>query len=234
MENQESYSYTKLEHPKMRGSAQLFSNPLLERLTHTHIAVPLTIFGLVSTGLIYYGITYKGFSAFTMLLLFVVGWFIFTLVEYLLHRFLYHIPANSAWKQKIAYTMHGNHHDYPKDKSRLAMPPILALALATILYFFFLLFLGNDVYGFLAGFLIGYAVYLGIHYAIHTIKAPNRFFKAVWDNHSIHHYREDDRAFGVSTTLWDHVFGTLPRKGEELKAYRNAQRKQRKAEKEAE
>ncbi len=225
MKGQDSdYAYTKLDHPKMKGSAQLFNNPILEKLTHTHISVPLLIFGLVAAGLLYFGYTYRDFSIAQLSGLFVVGWFSFTLVEYLMHRFLYHIPTTTPFRQKISYTMHGNHHDYPKDKSRLAMPPILGLTLAAVLYFLFLLLLGQYVYGFLAGFIVGYAVYIGIHYMIHAYKVPDNFFKILWTHHSIHHFREDDRAFGVTWAFWDHVFRTMPRKGEELQAYRKAQR----------
>lgn len=223
-EQETTYAYTKLDRPKMKGSAQLFDNPLLEKITHTHISAPLIIFGGVAIGLLYYGYTYHSFSAAQLVGLFFIGWFSFTFVEYIMHRYLYHIPTTTPFKQKISYTMHGNHHDYPKDKSRLAMPPILALVLATVLYFFFHLLMGDYVYGFLAGFVVGYATYIGIHYMIHAYKVPHNFFKIVWEHHSIHHYREDDRAFGVTWPFWDHVFRTMPRKGEELQAYRKAQR----------
>ncbi|MGY5846520.1 sterol desaturase family protein [Salegentibacter sp. HM20] len=203
---------TKLKRPKHKGSPKLFDNPFLEKLTHTHIAYPLIIFGTVATILFYYGIEEKGFTTPTMLLLFFAGMFFFTLVEYLMHRYLYHIPATTPKRQKISYTMHGVHHDYPKDKSRLAMPPILGLLIATILFVIYRAILGDFVFGFLAGFLIGYAGYLGVHYSVHAFKVPNNFLKVLWHHHSIHHYREPDRAFGVSSTLWDHIFGTMPRK----------------------
>lgn len=225
MKKEKDYSYTKLDHPKNKGSAQLFENPILEKLTHTHVSAPLIIFSLVAIGLVYYGIAKRGFSIEKIIGLFVIGFIAFTLVEYLLHRYLYHIPTTTELRRKLSYTMHGNHHDYPKDKMRLAMPPILGLALAAVLYFFFWLFLRDYTYGFLAGFLIGYAFYIGIHYTLHTYNPPKNRLKYLWDHHSIHHYREDDRAFGVSTPLWDYVFNTMPRKGEELRTYREVQRK---------
>jgi len=231
MKEQKTYSYTKLDRPQNKGSAQLFKNPVLEKLTHTHILAPIIVFALVATGLIYYGITEKGFNAWQMALLFLAGMFVFSLVEYLMHRYVYHIPITNEFRRKLSYTMHGNHHDYPKDKKRLAMPPLLGLILATVLYLFFWIFLRSYTYGFLAGFVIGYASYIGIHYIIHAYRIPNNFFRVLWNHHSIHHYREDDRAFGVSSPFWDHVFGTMPRKGEELIAYRKAQREQKKKEK---
>ncbi|MFD2696474.1 sterol desaturase family protein [Mesonia sediminis] len=209
---------TKLKRPKHKGSPKLFKNPILEKLTHTHISLPLIIFSVISAALIYYGIVEKGFETPTMVLLFFAGLFFFTFIEYIMHRYLYHIPATSERKKKISYTMHGVHHDYPKDKSRLAMPPVLSLIIATVLFIVYRVFLGEFVFGFLAGFLMGYAAYLAVHYSVHAFKVPNNFLKVLWHHHSIHHYREPDRAFGVSSTLWDHIFGTMPRK--DIKAKR--------------
>ena len=203
---------TKLKRPKHKGSPQLFKNPILEKLTHTHISMPLIIFSVISAALIYYGIIEKGFETPQMILLFFAGLFFFTFVEYIMHRYLYHIPATSERKKKISYTMHGVHHDYPKDKSRLAMPPVLSLVVATVLFIIYRVVLGDYVFGFLAGFLIGYAGYLAVHYSVHAFKVPSNFLKVLWHHHSIHHYREPDRAFGVSSPLWDHIFRTMTRK----------------------
>jgi len=203
---------TKFKRPKHKGSPKLFENPILEKLTHTHISFPLIIFGVISVALIYYGLIEKGFEAPIMIGLFATGLFFFTFVEYIMHRYLYHIPATSEKKKKISYTMHGVHHDYPKDKSRLAMPPVLSLIIVTVLFIIYRAVLGDYVFGFLAGFLIGYAAYLAVHYSVHAFKVPNNFLKVLWQHHSIHHYRESDRAFGVSSPLWDIIFRTMPRK----------------------
>jgi len=187
-------------------------NPHLEKLTRTHIAFPLILFSVISAILIYYGIIEKGFQIPNMILLFGGGFFLFTLFEYLMHRYLFHLPATSPKREKFVYTMHGVHHDYPKDKSRLAMPPILSLILATLFFIIFRSLMGDYSFGFLAGFLMGYTVYLAIHYSIHAFKVPGNFLKILWHHHSIHHYREPDRAFGVSSPFWDMVFGTMPGK----------------------
>lgn len=198
--------------PHHKGSGVLMKNPILERLTKTHILIPLFIFTSLPVILIYFGIVEKGFQLPEMVLLFVGGFLFFTLFEYLMHRYLYHLPATTPKREKFVYTMHGVHHDYPKDKSRLALPPVVSLVLATFFFVFYRSVMGDYAFGFLAGFMMGYSVYLSIHYAVHRFKAPKNFLKFLWHHHSIHHYREDDRAFGVSSPLWDIVFGTMPRK----------------------
>ena len=196
--------------PKHKGSAQLFQNPVLERLSHTHIALPVSIFVLTTVLSLYYGLTHGFMSGASALGLFLVGLFGFTFVEYAVHRYLYHIPATSVGRAKFQYTMHGVHHEYPKDKTRLAMPPIITVFVSSLLFFIFRFSFGSYAFGLLSGFTFGYAMYLFVHYAIHAYSPPKNFLKVWWTHHSQHHYRQDEVAFGVSSTLWDHLIGTMP------------------------
>ena len=196
--------------PKHKGSAQLFQNPVLERMTHTHIAGPLTIFFAVAGVSLYYSLSRGLLTGLVAFGLFLAGWLLFTLAEYLTHRYLYHMDTTSPTKARLQYTMHGVHHEYPKDKTRLAMPPILTLFVASLLFFIFRFSFGNAGFGILAGFVFGYALYLFVHYAIHVYSPPKNFLKFWWHHHAMHHYRQEEIAFGVSTTLWDHLVGTMP------------------------
>ena len=198
--------------PKHKGSAQLFQNPVLERLSHTHIALPVGIFALTTVLSLYYGLTHGFMSGVSAFGLFLLGLLAFTFVEYLVHRYVYHIPATSPGRAKFQYTMHGVHHEYPKDKTRLAMPPIITVFVASLLFFIFRLVFGSYAFGLLGGFTFGYASYLFVHYAIHAYSPPKNFLKVWWTHHSQHHYRQDEVAFGVSSTLWDHIIGTMPSK----------------------
>jgi sterol desaturase/sphingolipid hydroxylase (fatty acid hydroxylase superfamily) len=126
----------------------------------------------------------------------------------MVHRHVYHLPGTTEKRAKFAYTMHGVHHDYPKDKQRLAMPPAMSVAVGTIFFFLFELILDKFSFSFLAGFLSGYSFYLLVHYSIHIFLPPNNMFKALWVNHALHHYGKSDTMFGVSSPLWDYIFGT--------------------------
>lgn len=201
---------TKRHRPKHKGSGTVFKNPFLEQLTKTHIALPLSIFTVISGTLIYYGIIEKGFTTPQMIGLFFAGMFVFTFIEYIVHRYLYHIKPHSHDTESFSYKVHGIHHDYPKDKQRLAMPPVIALILATFFFVLYRAIMGDFVFGFLSGFLMGYTVYLCIHYSVHIFTVPDNFLKTLWHHHAVHHYRQPDRAFGVSSPFWDYVFGTMP------------------------
>ncbi|MEQ9425549.1 MAG: sterol desaturase family protein [Cyclobacteriaceae bacterium] len=202
----------RLKKPNNAGKHQLFDNPILERLSRTHILVPTTMFFVISGGLIYWGNVKEFVPAINLLILFTIGWLAFTLVEYLVHRYVFHMEPDTATKANIQYKFHGVHHDYPKDKERLAMPPLVSITISTALFFIFMYLMGNAVYGFLPGFLIGYSMYLFVHYAVHAYQPPKNFLKVLWVNHGIHHYKDHERAFGVSSPIWDYVFRTMPRK----------------------
>ncbi len=202
----------RLERPDNFGSAKMFENPILERISRTHILIPITMFIGISGVLEYYAVTTTQYAWFVGVGLFFAGFLAFTLVEYLMHKYFFHMEPNTPVKDKLQYSVHGVHHDYPKDKDRLAMPPFVSAAYAAIIYLVFNLIMGDLSLYFVPGFLFGYAAYLGVHYIVHAYQPPKNLFKVLWVNHAIHHYKDPDVAFGVSTPLWDYVFGTMPKK----------------------
>ena len=194
------------------GEARMFENEFLNSLTRTHIAIPVTIFFVYAIALLWYTRNYTDLSWSVVTSVFLCGTFFFTFVEYAVHRWVYHPPHGASESyQEFTYKIHGLHHDYPKDKQRLAMPPILAVIIATLLLFLFRLVLGPYSFSFAAGFVVGYAMYLLIHYSTHMFAPPKNIFRTLWVNHAIHHYSEDEILFGVSNPLWDYVFGTMPK-----------------------
>src|SRR5689334_18658598 len=105
--------------PKNKGSRQLFKNPVLEKLSRTHISVPLTIFFVYSAALLYWSIVHTSLSAWTTVGMFSLGFVTFTWIEYMVHRHLFHMATFTELRSKLQYVMHGVHHEFPKDKSRL-------------------------------------------------------------------------------------------------------------------
>lgn len=198
--------------PKHKGTKKMFDNPLLERMSRTHIAVPITIFITISLGLLYYAFIYTTLSPLLIPFLFLSGFLFFSLLEYMAHRFLFHMETNTSIKKKIQYSLHGVHHEFPKDKDRLAMPPPVSLVLAFSFFCLFYALMNTNVFGFLPGMLTGYASYLFVHYIVHAYQPPKNFFKSLWVNHAIHHYKDNSVVFGVSSPLWDYIFGTMPKK----------------------
>lgn len=202
--------FTKESKINNKGTKTLFDNPVIERLSRTHISIPLILFTLYSSGLLYWSLANTALGVGTTVGLFFTGLLSFTLVEYLAHRYIFHMGTYTTLRKKLQYAFHGVHHDYPKDKDRLAMPPIMSLTIATALLFLFRLVMGDFTFGFLPGFLMGYAGYLFVHYIVHAYQPPKNIFKKLWVHHGIHHYKNPERAFGVSSPLWDYIFRTMP------------------------
>ena len=192
-----------------KGQARIFKNQYLEMLTKTH---PFVIWGMyipVIFFLLYYSFTREDFTWSYIVLLFFAGIFSWTLFEYLMHRFVFHYVAHSPGAQRLIYIIHANHHEYPRDKERLFMPPAPSLIMACIVFTLQYLIMGNNVFMFFPGFLLGYLIYGTMHYAIHAWNPPFKWMKPLWRNHHLHHYKEQEKGFGVSTTIWDRVFGTM-------------------------
>ena len=195
--------------PKHKGSKQLFDNPILERLSHTHIAIPVSIFFVAGIALGYYAFTHTNLENWVIGSLFMAGAITFTFIEYWVHRSVYHIEPTTEARAKFQYVAHGVHHEYPKDKTRLAMPPIIAIVAAITLFSIFFVLMAESAYAFFPGFIWGYAAYLLVHYAVHAYQPPKSFMKQLWINHAVHHYKHGNAVFGVSSPLWDYVFGTM-------------------------
>ncbi len=197
--------------PSNKGTKQIFENKLLERLSRNHILIPISILTFAALAILYWGLSHNLISIVSAIYIFVIGLLAFTLVEYLVHRYIFHMVTDTKRKEKFVYAAHGVHHEYPKDKDRLAMPPPISVAISTVLFFLLKFIMGNIVYAFLPGFLIGYCAYLGVHYIVHAFQPPKNFFKVLWIHHGIHHYKDHERAFGVSSPLWDYIFRTMPK-----------------------
>ena len=197
-----------------KGQARLFKNQYLEYLTKTH---PLVIWGLyipIITLMLYFSRSTLVFSGLKIAVSFLAGMFSWSLFEYVIHRYIFHFVAESKRALEIVYLIHGNHHEYPRDKERLFMPAVPSL-LASSAIFCLLYGVGylsgatGFVFSFFPGFLFGYLIYGSMHYAIHAWNPPFKWMKPLWRNHHLHHYKNLERGFGVSSTLWDHVFGTM-------------------------
>lgn len=192
------------------NTQKLFNNSVLNKLTSTDSIFVIRIYLVICVGICVYGFIKMQSGVFWNLFYLIIGLLLFTLLEYIMHRFLYHSGENYLDDKNWQYKIHGVHHSYPKDKDRLAMPLPLALLLSIGFFFLFYIVVGNYVYFFFPGFLLGYTTYLFIHYKIHTRKPPKNVFKNLWIHHLRHHHLHDDKAFGVSSPLWDYIFNTMP------------------------
>jgi len=196
----------------------MFKSSLMESVSKVHFSVPLFIYVPLIGFLIYKSFSQQ-ISVFYFFIYIIGGFFVWTITEYLLHRFIFHYQPTSKLGLRIHFIFHGVHHDYPKDAKRLVMPPSASIPLAILFYFLFSLFFKNTgyLYTFFSGFLAGYLCYDMVHYAIHHYNFKSSIMKRVKQHHMLHHYSDATKGYGVSSSLWDIIFrsGFLKKKQDE-------------------
>lgn len=197
-------------------TVRMFKSDFMEALSRVHPAVPLIIFVPVILYMIYLSIYNFNIETLNIIGLVVFGIFIWTITEYLLHRFIFHFEMKSKIGARIHFIFHGVHHDYPSDSRRLVMPPSVSIPLAALFYFLFRFLIGDiAVLPFFAGFLTGYLFYDMTHYAVHHFNMHSKFWLAIKNHHIKHHYQDPDKGYGVSSPLWDYFFRTTFAKKED-------------------
>ena len=197
---------------------RLFKSDFLEFFSHISPVAVLVIWLPVALFFLIRAIVLAPFGRFPAFIPigFLLGLFLWTLAEYTLHRFLFHMPVKGARAQRIIFLFHGVHHAQPQMKTRLVMPPVVSIPLAAIFFgFYYLVFAvilnaAHWVGPVFSGFIVGYLIYDLTHYATHHFPMRKGYFKFIKRYHMQHHYKTPDKRFGVSSPLWDHVFNTYP------------------------
>ncbi|KPJ89048.1 MAG: hypothetical protein AMS18_12845 [Gemmatimonas sp. SG8_17] len=212
-------------------SVRMFSSRILERFTHVHHTIPLVIFVPVVCYSLFlaYG---EGMRLGRGVLLYVGGIAIWSLAEYVVHRFGFHVSRNaevqvlesigrlgpgqaalsalSNWQQLRYFLAHGVHHTHPNDSTRLVMPPIVSVPLAVVFYWLLRILLGPvDMLPSFAGLVTGYLIYDMIHYSVHHVRPRTPIGRYLKKHHFRHHFQDPSRNFGVSSPIWDVALGTL-------------------------
>jgi hypothetical protein len=127
-----------------------------------------------------------------------------TLLEYLLHRLAFHGRLAGLGRRHLA------HHAEPRSRDlSLASAPAVALGLGAHAVAL-LACLGPMPGGAaLVGVASGYAAYEAVHLAVHRPRPRSRILRHLRRHHLLHHGAEPHARFGVTSDLWDRVFGTL-------------------------
>lgn len=191
-------------------TVRMFENNFLERFTKIHFTVPLIIFIPVILFCAYRSLAVFDLSAWNIIGYFLVGICVWTLTEYVLHRFIFHWQPPGKLGARIHFIFHGVHHDYPSDSKRLVMVPTVSIPLASLFYFLFYLIFGSaNVNPFFMGFISGYLFYDMTHYAIHHYNFKSKFWLELKQHHMLHHYKDMHNGYGVSSKFWDIIFRTM-------------------------
>ena len=126
-----------------------------------------------------------------------------TLIEYLLHRFVLH-------RMPLIADLHHEHHASPR--AYLSTPTWASLPVLAGVFFvpMWRLFSLNVACGAISGLITGWLWYGTVHHVIH-FRGPRRLaiaLRAASHRHLLHHSPYSSGNFGVTTAVWDYLFGT--------------------------
>lgn len=166
-------------------------------------SVPIMVFGA------WWG-TRHGLGPAALAGLFAIGLVLWTLIEYVLHRFLFHFTPSWEPARMFFFLMHGYHHEFPDDRMRLVAPPLMFTVLATFFAVTYRLAFGAQLWAPLfAGTTAGYLIYDCIHYYAHHARPGSPVGRFLRNYHLRHHFESADTRYGISSPLWDFIFGTF-------------------------
>jgi 4-hydroxysphinganine ceramide fatty acyl 2-hydroxylase len=147
-----------------------------------------------------------------LLWLFPLGVFAWTLLEYGLHRFVFHIRVEFRNPKTADFVnaSHLNHHAAPRDPDKLLVQPAYGLTVSGLLFGIIYLLSGSlfSAAGIMAGIWAGFLYYEAVHYRVHLTSSPSGFIAKQRRAHFYHHFTNRERCFGVTSPLWDYVFRT--------------------------
>src|SRR5437764_9569724 len=137
-------------------SVPMFQSRFMEFFSHVHPATPLVIYLPVIAYFLYQALWQKSLSPLFVTGLFAFGILIWTLLEYVIHRCVFHYEPKSRSGKFLHFMVHGVHHDYPNDGSRLVMPPFGCIPLAVLFYLLIMLMFGQVAPVIFGGFVCVY------------------------------------------------------------------------------
>jgi 4-hydroxysphinganine ceramide fatty acyl 2-hydroxylase len=186
---------------------RLFRNEQLERLTVISPRGFAVIWCLLLPFIAWVGWGSASFyAAFGLVLAGIAVWTVF---EYVMHRYLFHWKSDSQLVQKFVYLMHGNHHADPNDPLRNLMPPIVSIPIASGVWAACVLPLGPSGTWVFLGFMVGYVAYDVTHYACHQWAMKGQLAFILKRHHMRHHYAARHGNYAITALFWDRVFGSL-------------------------
>lgn len=152
-----------------------------------------------------------GFSWRQNSLLFGLGVLSWMLLEYGLHRFVFHFNARSVFGRKLLYAAHMSHHDNPRATNRFFSSLIISLPIATA-YFLLATVVTGSLHAasyLFFGLATAYSCYEWLHFQAHHRRPRLRLFRYLRTYHLLHHHDSPELRFGVSSPLFDMLLGTF-------------------------
>jgi sterol desaturase/sphingolipid hydroxylase (fatty acid hydroxylase superfamily) len=175
-----------------------------------HPIVPTLLFGGMAAGYLFLVQAYHPFAMTGLLGTMALGLFLWTFVEYSLHRFFFHYtPKKEPWRT-IFSSLHLEHHRNTQDPGLILAPPTAAIIYSVLIFttLFLLTWHWTLSLLMLAGINVGYIGYEWVHYGVHQFNWNRGLLGYYKRYHFHHHFQQPTEGFGVTSPFWDHIFQT--------------------------
>ena len=141
---------------------------------------------------------------------FLIGLFSWSFFEYIVHRFGYHKRTKSKKVQWFLDAFHLHHHNNLMDYRVLNAGFLLIYPLTIILLGAVYMLTNNldNVSSFGLGMTLYYLFYEYVHYQIHKKRHQKGYLNKFQKYHLHHHYKNWNKNYGNTITLWDKIFKT--------------------------
>jgi sterol desaturase/sphingolipid hydroxylase (fatty acid hydroxylase superfamily) len=172
---------------------------------------PFYFYTLLTLGLGVAAVISETRSLTSILFLCLTGVVTWGLIEYWLHRFVFHFDAQGEKGRNFVYAMHLSHHANPKTMDDLFASLTLSLPIALCycaLAWSVMRSWQAVVYLFM-GLMAGYFGYEFLHYQAHHRAPRLRVFRYLKKYHLLHHHQTSAMRFGVTSPVFDYIFGTF-------------------------
>jgi sterol desaturase/sphingolipid hydroxylase (fatty acid hydroxylase superfamily) len=186
----------------------MFEWGFIDLFSRTHFAAVPILYVPAIVVLAWYSVARQGVSSGLTASLMLVGVLVWTFVEYVAHRLVFHWEGRGPVAKRLHFWIHGVHHQWPHDRYRLVMPPAFSLALFVACLWLFTEVFGRHGWAFHSGFTLGYLYYDLTHYYLHHGRPRTAYGRRLKKHHMLHHFKSSDNRFGVSSKFWDYVFLT--------------------------
>jgi len=189
-------------------TVRMFESDFMEFFSRVHPVIPLALYLPVVGYMLYVSLWQRHLLLVAVAALFLLGVLLWTLIEYLIHRYIFHYEPKTRWGKQLHFVIHGVHHDYPNDARRLVMPPVISIPLAFLFFGLFFLIFGSLAPAVFGGLVFGYLCYDMLHYATHHLAMKRGVWLWLKQYHLRHHFKDDHVGYGISSPLWDYIFRT--------------------------
>jgi sterol desaturase/sphingolipid hydroxylase (fatty acid hydroxylase superfamily) len=189
--------------------ARMFQSDFFEFFSKVHPAVPFVFYIPIGLALLGWA-TLTGATNPVMTALFLpLGWVTWQLMEYFLHKSLFHWEGSGPFTRKLHDILHGYHHAYPDDDTRLVMPLGASIPLAILIGGgLFLIGRPDATIPYFCGILFAYLWYDFTHWSTHYRVPKTAWGKSVRAHHMAHHFNDPAKNFGISHKWIDAVLAT--------------------------